>query len=164
MDQQRSHTPKRRRQAGFTLMEMLISVGFMASLAGLISSSQFLTVRTQRETNAVADVAVQTARTANWLIRDVHQAETTTLADPTTGATSATFAWDDGGPISCTYLLVNTTLMRDCGSGQQPVGSFINNLMFDRSGDLITAHYQIVPPTSTGKTQQIDLNIAFGGG
>lgn len=145
-------------------MEILISVGFMASLAGLISGSTFLSIRTRVETGAVADVAVETARTTRWLVRDVHRAATTNLADPATGSTSATFNWDDGGPVSCTYSLTGTDLIRNCGAVQSTVGRFINNLSFDRVGNLITVSYQIVPPTAVDKAEMVDLNIALGGG
>lgn len=145
-------------------MELLISVGFMASMAGLISGSSFLSLRTRVETGAVADVAVETAKTTRWLVRDVHRAATTDLADPGTGIATATFNWDDGGPVSCTYSLAGTDLLRVCGAQQSTIGKFINNLSFDRTGNLITANYQIIPPTTAGKSQTINLNIALGGG
>ncbi len=155
---------QRKSQLGFTLMELMISVGFMASLAGLISGSTFLSIRTRVETGAVADVAVETAKTTRWLVRDVHRAESTGLVDPSTGVTSATFNWDDGGPVSCTFALSGTDMTRDCGAGAQTIGKFINNLTFDRAGNLITVSYQIVPPTAPDRTEQVDLNIALGGG
>ncbi len=159
-----SSTKSKRKQRGFSLLELIISIGFMASLAGLISGSTFLSIRTRVETGAVADVAVETAKTTRWLVRDVHRAESTNLVDPSTGSTSATFSWDDGGPVSCTFALSGTDMTRTCGGAATTVGKFINNLTFDRSGNLITVHYQIVPPDAVDRAEQLDLNIALGGG
>lgn len=154
----------RRNQRGFTLMELLISLGFVASMAGLISGSSFLAIRTRVESGAIADIAVETARTTRWLVRDVHRSASSGLADPATGATSASFTWDNGGPVTCTYSLTGTDLIRDCGAIQSTVGKYINNLTFDRAGNLITARYTIIPPSAPDRSQLVDMNMALGGG
>ncbi len=160
-----SREATKRKQRGFSLMEIMISVGFMASLAGLISGSTFLGIRTRVETGAVADVAVETAKTTRWLVRDVHRAESTDLVDLGSAVSSATFTWDDGGTVSCTFSSnVNNNMTRDCGSGAQNIGNYVNNLSFVRSGSLITVSYQLVPPDAPDRAQQVDLNIALGGG
>jgi prepilin-type N-terminal cleavage/methylation domain-containing protein len=153
-----------RKQRGFTLLEFIVSIGFMSVLAGLISGSTFLSIKTTSETGAASDIAIQTARTTVWLVRDVHQAETTNIVDLAASVNTASFSWDDGGPVTCTLSLVGTDLQRDCGTSTVVIGSFISNLLFERSGDLITVHYLISPPGVSGKTQQVDINIALGGG
>ncbi len=158
-------TTGNKKQRGFTLLEFLISIGFMSALAGLISGSTLLSIRTNTETGAIADVAVETAKTTRWLVRDVHRAETTNLVDLAAPVATANFQWDDGGPVVCTYSLVNSTdMQRSCGSSVGVVGRNISNLQFSRSGNLITVSYQIIPPESPGKAQTINLNIALGGG
>lgn len=154
----------RSRQHGFTLMEILVSVGFMSAMAGLISGSTFLSIRTSAETGAVADIAVETAKTTRWLVRDVHRAETTNIVDLASAVDTASFTWDDGGAVTCTFALNGTDMSRDCGTSQVNVGRYINNLLFSRNGNLVVVSYQIVPPGSPGKAQTIDLNIALGGG
>ena len=145
-------------------MELLISVGFMASMAGLISGSVYLGIRTNIETGAVADIATETAKTTRWLVRDVHRAETTSIVDLALPVASATFSWDDGGPVNCTYSQSGTNMVRNCGAGNFTVGKFINNISFDRIGNLIRVSYDIVPSVAAGRVQPIDLNIAMGGG
>ena len=151
-------------QRGFTLLEFIVSIGFMSVLAGLISGSTFLSIKTSSETGAASDIAIQTARTTVWLVRDVHQADSTNIVDLAPAVNTASLSWDDGGPVTCTYSLVGTDFQRTCGTSTVVIGSFINNLLIERSGDLITVHYLIVPPGVSGKTQQVDINIALGGG
>ena len=141
-----------------------MSIGFMSILAGLISSSTLLSIKTGNESGAIADIAVETARTARWLVRDVHQAESTDIVDLAVPVNTATFTWDDGSPVACTISLVGTDMRRDCGASGVNIGSNITNLLFERNGDLITVHYVIVPPDSPGKARQVDLSIALGGG
>ncbi len=152
------------RQRGFTLLEFMVSIGFMSILAGLISGSTLVSIKTGNESGAIADIAVETARTARWLVRDVHQAETTDIADLAAPVDTATFTWDDGGPVSCTISLIGTVMRRDCGVSGVDIGRYITNLEFTRDGDLITVSYVIVPPDSPSKARQVDLSIALGGG
>lgn len=155
---------QRQNQHGFTLIEFMVSIGFMSVLAGLISTSSFVSMKTSSETGAIADIAVETAKTTRWLVRDVHRAETTTLVDLAPPVATGAFVWDDGGSVTCTYSLAGTDLIRDCVTSQVAVGRFISNLQFTRSGNLITVSYQISPPDSPGRSEQINLNIALGGG
>lgn len=152
-----------RKQRGFTLLEFLISIGFMSALAGLISGSTLLSIRTNTETGAIADVAVETAKTTRWLVRDVHRAETTTLVDLAPPTNIAAFLWNDGGPVTCTYSIVNGDMQRNCATAHV-VGNNVSNLQFSRNGNLITVSYDIVPPQAVDKAQTINLNIALGGG
>ncbi len=164
MNLERKQLEDQEKQRGFTLLEFMVSIGFMALLAGLISGSTFLSIRTGTEAGAVADVAVETATTTRWLVRDVHRAETTNIVDLAPAVTTASFSWDDGGPVTCTFSLVGSQFIRDCGGPQVAIGKLISNLTFVRSGNLITANYQIVPPRAVDRTQTVDLNIALGGG
>lgn len=161
-------TPRKRRQKshqqGFTLLEFMVSIGFMSILAGLISGSTLLSIKTSAETGAVADVAVETAKTTRWLVRDVHRAETTNIVDLAPPVNSATFSWDDGGPVTCSLSLVGTAFRRVCGASTVDIGKYITNLTFERTGNLIVVNYVIVPPRSASKSQSVDLNIALGGG
>ena len=152
------------RQRGFTLLELMISIGFMASLAGLISGTSFLAIKTGAETGAIADIAVQTARTTRWLVRDVHRAETTNIVSLAPAVNTASFSWVDGGPVTCTLALDGTTLVRDCGTSQVNIGSYISNLTFERNENLITVGYQIDPPNTRSQSQTVNVNIALGGG
>ena len=142
----------------------MISIGFMASLAGLISGSTLLSIKTGNETGAIADVAVETVRTTRWLVRDAHRAESTNLVDSAPAVNSASFTWDDGGSVTCTVSLNGTNMLRTCGAIQSNIGRNITNLTFVRNGNLITVSYLITPPESTDKAQKVDLNIALGGG
>jgi len=162
-------TRKKRREkvlkkAGFSLLEFAISLGFMASLGGLIAGSSFLSIRTGAETGARADLAVETATSTRWLLRDIHRAEATTLIDGGAAASSGTFSWVDGGAVVCVYSLNGTDLVRNCGSSVFTVARSISGLQFSRTGDLVTAVYTITPTEAPGISEQITLNVAIGGG
>lgn len=150
-------------QRGFSLLELMISVGFMSLLAGLITGSSFLSIKTGAETGAVADIAVQTATTSRWLVRDIHRAEDSQVTVPSAGSSAASFTWDDG-VMECTLSLDGTNFVRECGGSTMIIGRYISDLTFQRNGRLITASYQISPPKSASRTEQINLNIALGGG
>lgn len=163
-------------QAGFTLLEFSVSLGFMAAMGGLIAGSSFLALRTDVETGALAHVAVETAKTTRWMVRDIHRAgqdaddsdgvAPTDLVDGAAAVNAAAFSWDDGGPdVTCTYSLNGTDLQRDCGGGSVAiVGRSISGLEFVLSGRLVTVSYTITPPEAPDKAEQIVLNIALGGG
>ena len=151
-------------RAGFSLLEFAISLGFMASLGGLIAGSSFLSIRTGAETGARADVAVQTATSTRWLLRDIHRAEATTLIDGGAAVSSGTFSWVDGGAVVCVYSLSGTDLVRNCGSSVHTVARSISGLQFSRTGDLVTAVYTITPTEAPGFSEQISLSVALGGG
>ena len=67
------------RQAGFTLLEFTVSLGFTTALGGLVLASSFIALRTDTEGGARADVAVETVRATRWLIRGGHRADSTDL-------------------------------------------------------------------------------------
>ena len=136
----------------------------MSALAGLISGSTLLSIRTNTEAGAIADVAVETAKTTRWLVRDVHRAENTTLVDLATTYQRRQPSFGTmvvPSPVH-THLLART-LQRNCATAHV-VGRHVNNLQFSRNGNLITVSYDIVPPQSTDRAQTINLNIALGGG
>ena len=149
-------------QAGFTLLEFLVSLGFMGALGGLVMASSFIAIKSNAQTNAKATVAVEVTRASRWLVRDVHNAEMTDLADPGSD-TSARF-WDDEGTIDCIYSLNATSLERDCGGGEAVVGRGFSDLSFERDGELITVSYTVTAPNDPGVTEDVELNIALGGG
>ena len=60
--------------------------------------------------------------------------------------------------------LTGTAFNRNCGASTVNICRNISDLTFQRNGKLIVAGFQINPPESPGKTQQVDLNIALGGG
>jgi type II secretory pathway pseudopilin PulG len=159
------------REAGFSLLEFVISLGFMASLSGLIAGSSFLALKTNHETGARADVAVATATSTRWLVRDIHRARATppdlptTLGDGDPAVSTATFSWDDGGPVDCAYYVSGTDLVRDCGGANVGnVARFISGLQFTRVGDLVTVVYTITPTNAPDASEQISLSVALGGG
>ena len=152
------------RRAGFSLLEFAISLGFMSALGGLIAGSSFLAIRTNAETGARADIAVETAKSTRWLVRDIHRAEATTLVDAAPAVSSGTFSWVDGGPVVCTYSVVTTDLVRNCGTTVNTVAHSISGLEFTLAGELVTVVYTITPADAPDAAEQISLNVALGGG
>ena len=162
-------------QAGFTLLEFAVSLGFMSAMGGLIAGSSLLAMKTNTETGAIAHVAVETSKTTQWLVRDIHRAgQDADLSDPVTATdlvdggaavTSASFSWDDGvSDTTCTYSLSGTDMQRACGGSPFVVGRFISGLQFTRVGRLVTVTYVITPATAPDAAETIVLSVALGGG
>jgi hypothetical protein len=112
-------------------------------------------------------VAVETAKTTTWLVRDIRRTDPadTDLVDGGPAVTAAEFSWTEGGvPVTCDYSLNGTDLERDCGSTPFVVGRSLSGLQFTRAGRLVTVSYTITPSTAPAAAETIVLNVALGGG
>ena len=157
---------RRRRQLGFSLIEMIVSLGFVAALGGLIATSTFQTFRSERDSSARIQMATETTRSSRWLIRDIHRAATTDLIAGGGPVNTASLSWQDSGGTAhtCVYDLDGTNLRRTCDGVPANVAETISGLTFVRVGDLINTTSVVTPDRRTDLAETISMNVALGAG
>jgi len=126
-------------QKGFTIIELLVSIGITAILVPLISFMIIQIVRggpviTQRSV-AIADID----SASHWLNRDLVLAQTTNLVDGAPPISFMSLDWSDltawagdTGEIehSVSYTLAGTELRRDYDGEGSIVGKYLSNVSF----------------------------------
>ena len=147
------------------LIELVVSVGFMAVLGGLVLNMLGQGWDLQSRNSAVLEVAVGTSTSTSWLIRDIHTATATDIPDGGGAQATAQFTWTDaGGAHVCDYSLVTDEMRRTCDSSTVTVADNISNLTFVRAGDLVTISYDVIAPNRPDISDAIVLNVALGAG
>ncbi len=148
------------------LIEMAVSVGFMAVLGALVLNMLGQGWDLQSRNSAILEVAVGTSTSTRWLVRDIHTATATDIPDGGGAQTTAQFTWTDagGGPHVCDYSLVSDEMRRTCDASTITVADNISGLSFVRSGDLVTISYAVIAPDRPDISDAIALNVALGAG
>ena len=155
------------RQVGFNLLELTVSLAIISSLGAFFVNSNYVLFRTANVTNARADLATEITKSTRWLIRDVHRALTSDLVDSAPATNIADFTWNISGvPNTCSYDLNTGTnqLRRTCPGDTFAAANGISNLQFVRSGDLITVSYTVTSTVDPSFSEDIEMNMALGGG
>lgn len=106
----------RRRQSGFTLLELVLATTTAAMLALALYVSMNVAVNAQRSANATADPARETAIVADLIARDFES------VPPPTGILSGTFIGTPGSGRSGANDTV-TFFCFDSGTGSEPFDS-----------------------------------------
>ena len=160
-----AQTRRRSGERGVVLIELVVSVGFMAVLGGLVLNMLGQGWDLQSRNSAVLEVAVGTSTSTSWLIRDIHTATATNIPDGGGAQATAQFTWTDaGGAHVCDYSLVTDEMRRTCDSSTVTVADNISNLTFVRAGDLVTISYDVIAPNRPDISDAIVLNVALGAG
>lgn len=154
-------------QRGFTLIELMVSVGIMSALGGVIATSSFAMLRAQTDTNANAQVAIEVSKSTRWFSRDVHRAASSDIVDLAPAVSTADFTWFEGGTMTTCNYSVNggdNTLERSCNGLTTKVANGISALQFTRSGNLITTAYTVTSDLDPGQFENVELILLEGGG
>lgn len=147
------------------LLELVVSVGFMAVLGSLVLNMLSQGWELNSRNSALLDVAVDVSASTTWLVRDIHTATDTNLPDGGGAQASGQFSWTDtGGAHTCDYTLVAGDIVRTCDSTATVIASNASNFQFIRVGDLITVSYDIASPDRPDISDSIALNVALGAG
>ncbi|MDP6667342.1 MAG: hypothetical protein QF357_08075 [Dehalococcoidia bacterium] len=150
---------------GVVLLELVVSVAFMAVVGALVLNMLGVGWELQSRNGAVLEVAVDTSTSTSWLIRDIHTATATNVPDGGGPQATAQFTWTDtGGAHVCDYALVGDEMRRTCDAAVLSVADNITNLAFVRAGDLVTISYDVTAPARADIADSIALNVALGAG
>jgi hypothetical protein len=149
----------------FVLLEFVVSVAFMAIIGGLVVNMLGIGWELNSRNGAILDVVVDTSTSTTWLVRDIHLATATNLADGGGTQTTAQFTWTDaGGAHVCDYALVAGDMQRTCDSVAISAAGNITNLTFERVGELVTVSYDVSASERADIADSIVLNVALGAG
>lgn len=152
-------------QSGFVLVEFVVSVAFMAILGSLVVNMLGLGWELNSRNGAVLEVAVDVSGSTTWLVRDIHTATATDVPDGGGAQATAQFTWtDSGGAHVCDYALVSGDLSRTCDSVPITTANNISNLLFQRTGDLVTISYDVTSPDRPDVSENVILSVALGAG
>lgn len=152
-------------ERGVFLLEFAVAVGFMGVLGSLVVSMLGQGWELNSRNAAIMTVAVDTSTSTTWLVRDIHLATATDLADGAAAQTTAQFTWTDGGGAHvCDYALVSSALSRTCDASTISIARNIDNLTFERVGELITISYDVATADRPDISDSIALNVALGAG
>ena len=152
-------------QSGFVLIEFVVSVAFMAILGSLVVNMLGLGWELNSRNGAVLEVAVDVSASTTWLLRDIHTATATDVPDGGGSQATAQLTWTDGGGAHvCDYALVSGDLVRTCDSVAITTANNISNLLFQRTGDLVTISFDVTSPERPDVSENVVLSVALGAG
>jgi hypothetical protein len=156
---------RRSGERGVFLLEFAVAVGFMGLLGSLVVAMLSQGWELNSRNRAIMTVAVDTSVSTTWLVRDIHLATATDLPDGGGAQTTAQFTWTDGGGAHvCDYALATNELSRTCDASTISIARSIQNLTFERTGELITIAYDVVSADRPDISDSISLNVALGAG
>lgn len=152
-------------ERGLFLLEFAVAIGFMGILGSLVITMLGQGWELNARNAAIMSVAVDTSTSTTWLVRDIHLATATDIADGGGTQATAQFTWtDSGGAHVCDYALVTNALSRTCDSSTISIARSIANLTFERTGELVTIAYDVVSLDRPDVSDSISLNVALGAG
>ena len=152
-------------ERGLFLLEFAVAVGFMGVLGSLVISMLAQGWELNARNAAIMDVAVGTSTSTTWLVQDIHLATDTNLPDGGGAQATAQFTWtDSGGAHVCDFAMVSGELSRTCDASTVSIARSIENLTFERTGELITISYDVVSADRADISDSIALNVALGAG
>ena len=142
-------------QAGFTLIEVLVSVTVGGMLATVLAASIFQLSQASAIGEARLEALHELQRAHLWISGDVHRAETTSVPDGGSTVTTADFNWtEDGNPHQCSYALAGTDLQRTCDGVRAVVARLVTTLEFSRQAAMVTIAVETTAPGDPGVQEQ----------
>lgn len=152
-------------ERGVFLLELAVAIGFMGMLGSLVITMLGQGWELNTRNREIMSVAVETSTSTTWLLRDIHVATGTDLPDGGGTQATAQFTWTDaGGAHVCDYAQVSGAFSRTCDTVTIEIARSIDNLTFERVGELITVVYDATSVDRPDLTDSITLNVALGAG
>ena len=151
-------------QAGFTLVEVLVSVGILSVIMGTIGLGLFQSIGTQAIIIDDGHAIYELRKGLSWFGEDLMMAQSTDLVDAAPATSTVTFNWtneyaDASDSHSSIYSLVGGDLVRTYDGNSHAVARGVLSVSFTRSGDIIAAQLEV---EAGSDTRTLTLQNALG--
>ena len=143
--------------AGFTLTEVLATVGVVTLAAALVGSSLYATLSVQRVWHGDVTATRELRNAESWFSTDAVNTQSTDLTDGAPPASSASLTWTDGDgiPHTALYSLVESNLVRDFGGVQTYIARRVVSAGFSLSGRVLILDLEV--EAEEGQTEDTSL-------
>ncbi|MEE9248456.1 MAG: prepilin-type N-terminal cleavage/methylation domain-containing protein [Dehalococcoidia bacterium] len=147
----------RGRSPGFTLVEVVVSVGILSLAMGLVVGGLFQALGIQRFWFDDVVATKDLRHASSWFASDALTAESTDLVDGAPPAEPVTLTWidDNDVPHTVTYSLVGSSLMRDFDGTQITLARRVVSAGFALSGKVLTFDLEV--EADRGGTESVSL-------
>ncbi len=151
------------REKGFTLTEVLLTVGVMVTFMSTLGTAMFQAVSTQDKIVNDGLAINELRKGLSWFSADMKMVQTTTLTDGGS-ANAITTSWTDqyqgtATAHTSTYALVAGNLVRTYDGVSNTVARKVTSALFSRSGKSIVA--QIAVQVSPGVTRPLSVKAVM---
>lgn len=144
---------------GFTLVEMLVTVGLMAITTGVIGGGIFQSLGIVRYWRDDAVSVKEVRHALSWFSRDAINAKSTSLTDGAAPTSSVTITWTDQNSVSHSagYSLAGSELRRNYDGAVITVARKVQAEGFSRSGMVLKLSLTVA--ASRGGTESKSLEV-----
>ena len=142
---------------GFTLVEVLVTVGILTLTLGMVGGGLFQSLSIERSWRDDVLATRELRRAGSWFAGDALNAEATDLIDGGGPVTSTALTWTDeaGANHTATYSLSGDNLVREYDGLQLVVARRVVSLGFSQSGKVLTLN--LVVRAEEGGTESSTL-------
>ena len=144
---------------GFTLAEVVVSVGILGVMLSLIGGALFQALNVTRWWQDDVLSSRDFRQGISFFSRDAPNAETTDLTDGAPDAASVTIAWYDSDviPHSASYSLTSGQLIRNYDGVQSIVARGLSAAGFSRSGQVLKISLTATDSNGVNATKALDV-------
>lgn len=143
---------------GFTLAEVLVTVGLLSITMSLMGGSIFQALGIVRFWQDDAIATKELRHAIMWFSRDAPNAQATDLVDGAPPVSSVSMSWTDkdGVPHTAIYSLVANRLVRNYDGNEITVARIVDSVSFSRSGSILTLNLTVTASRDGTESKGLD--------
>ena len=152
---------------GFTLVEMLVSIGILSIVMATVGTGLFQSLKTQSGVVDDGTAINELRKGLSWFASDVKMAQTSTLIDLDPAVASVTFTWTDqfqdaSVPHTSTYAVVGDELIRTYDSNSHAVARDVVSAEFSLNSRSVVV--KVTVNSGPGVTRNLSVNTIMRSG
>ena len=143
--------------AGFTLAEVVVTVGILTMAAGMVGSAVFQTLSVERTWRSDVVATKEWRHALSWFSVDAMNAQTADLVDQAPPVSSVTLTWVDkeGTSDTAAYSLTAGALLRNLDGAENSVARRVVSVGFSLSGRFLIVDLEV--EAEQGGTESVSL-------